>query len=752
MRKLFILLACLSGSPIFAQLLTADQVKTDIDTVISVLTDIHPTFYKTSNKDDLLLLRDTLDTALSCHELFKLLQPLIALDGHTTLQFTGDILPEVENPLLPFETVIYDNRLYVKHNLSADSQLKKATEILMINGTQVSDIIGRILTFVPGERPEYKIRKLDNAAFPNWYRLLYGNYDTFEIGYAFEGGIRTTTVKGVHWNSFNGHQEDLLKLNFPEPGIAGLKIGRFTHPGEFLPFIDSAFTEIQKRKCDQLIIDMTEGGGFSMLTDSLMNYITEEPYCSLQKKKIRISRESAAYINELGKKGEIQGPYFTMSMNPELHQRKSNQFKGDVYILCGPGTYSASAMFVAMATCFTDAVIVGDECGQPLISNGDISRHPLPNSGLNLYTSHSIYYFPCSSNKDDVIHPDIEVQMTLDDLLNDRNAYLNFTIGKISSQNETPARVLKGHEWSVTTLDINKEGDMLLSGSWDNTMILWDLNHDSVLCQFGDHSDMIWDVAFSHNEEYVASASWDASINIWDIGSLKLLYKLQQEPKFKIIRTEPFYEERVAQNMVNTIAFSPDDKVLASGSSDGIIRIWDLESGRLRETIDVHDAASVNSLVFDQSGDRLISSSDKIIIYNLKIGSIERMLDGHHGQLIGSLAVDHSGQLLISGDIATRDPLIILWDLETGDKIHEYKGHTKVIRELAFSNSDVMIASVGEDNQIKIWSVLTGDPVMTFSDNDDMELNAVCFSRDDQMIIYGSQDKTIKFREIGSPE
>ncbi|MGW8317442.1 MAG: WD40 repeat domain-containing protein [Bacteroidales bacterium] len=309
-------------------------------------------------------------------------------------------------------------------------------------------------------------------------------------------------------------------------------------------------------------------------------------------------------------------------------------------------------------------------------------------------------------------------------------------------------RVLKGHKWSVTALDINMKGNILLSGGWDNTMILWDLTNDTILSQFGDHSDMIWDVAFSHDENNVASASWDASINIWDIESGALLYKLRQEPKFKIVRTEPFHEERVAQNMVNTIAFSPDDKFLASGSSDGMIRIWDLESGKLRETIDIHDSASVNSLLFDQSGDRLISSSDRIMIYNLKTGSIEKMLDGHHGQLIGSLDMDHSGHLLISGDIATRDPLIILWDLETGEMIREYKGHIKVIRELAFSNNDQIIASVGEDNLIKIWSVQTGDQIITFSDNDNKELNTVCFSRDDQMIIYGSQDKTIKFREL----
>jgi WD40 repeat protein len=81
-------------------------------------------------------------------------------------------------------------------------------------------------------------------------------------------------------------------------------------------------------------------------------------------------------------------------------------------------------------------------------------------------------------------------------------------------QHDQPIKVLKGHDWSVTALDMNNKGDLLLSGSWDNTMILWNLSNDSILYRFNNHSDMIWDVAFSNNEQYVASASWDASINL----------------------------------------------------------------------------------------------------------------------------------------------------------------------------------------------------------------------------------------------
>ena len=171
-----------------------------------------------------------------------------------------------------------------------------------------------------------------------------------------------------------------------------------------------------------------------MLTDSLLSYITEEPFCDFEKKKIRISRESKEYIEEHKEEGVQKGDYFIISKKPELPVSKSNQFNGKVYILTGPRAYSASTMFVAMAKCYSDAVIVGEETGQPLISNADISRHKLPHSGMNLYTSHSIYYFPCARNSQEGVKPTMEMKMSLNDLLNDRDTYLEYTVGFIGTE------------------------------------------------------------------------------------------------------------------------------------------------------------------------------------------------------------------------------------------------------------------------------------------------------------------------------
>ena len=103
MRKLAIFTILLTGGRLYSQSLTVEQVKADIDTVITVLSNVHPTFKESPNKQALLMLKDTVSVPVTSHELFKLIQPLIALDGHTTLQFNGAVFPEAANLIVSAE-------------------------------------------------------------------------------------------------------------------------------------------------------------------------------------------------------------------------------------------------------------------------------------------------------------------------------------------------------------------------------------------------------------------------------------------------------------------------------------------------------------------------------------------------------------------------------------------------------------------------------------------------------------------------
>jgi len=427
---IFITLLVLNSN-LFSQTLTREQVQADIDTVLNILSNIHPTFNQTTNKQELIKVRNTVNNEMSVHDFFRMIQPLITIDGHTTLQFNAKIYPEIANPLFPFETVVVNDKLYIKNNLSADTLIGRGVEILTINNEKTSSIIREILHYVPGEKKEYKIRKLDNGGFTNWYRLVYGNCETFSLTWQKDDTKTFSFVKGINRQSLNQNKNQDLDFRILEPDIGYLKVGKFVHPKYFMPFLDSVFTEMRNQEINHLIIDKTRGGGFSILADSLLSFISENPYREFEKKEIRISPETQEYITEIKDVGNTDGEYFVVKK--ELHEpvTRANRFLGKVYVLTGPTAYSAATLFVAMAKCYSSATIVGQETGQPLISNGDISRHKLPNTGLNLYTSHTTYYLPCAINDQDGAMPNIKVDVTLNDLLIDNDKYLKFTLNLI---------------------------------------------------------------------------------------------------------------------------------------------------------------------------------------------------------------------------------------------------------------------------------------------------------------------------------
>jgi WD40 repeat protein len=134
----------------------------------------------------------------------------------------------------------------------------------------------------------------------------------------------------------------------------------------------------------------------------------------------------------------------------------------------------------------------------------------------------------------------------------------SFTCGFIS--NDTPTKILKGHEWSVTTLDINKTGDLLLSGAWDNKMILWDLSTNEMIYKFDNHSNMIWDVSFSNDDKYVASVGEDNLIKLWSIENNDAIATFTDNDKKEL----------------NAECFTHDDKMIIYGSQDKTIKFRDI--------------------------------------------------------------------------------------------------------------------------------------------------------------------------------
>jgi WD40 repeat protein len=268
-----------------------------------------------------------------------------------------------------------------------------------------------------------------------------------------------------------------------------------------------------------------------------------------------------------------------------------------------------------------------------------------------------------------------------------------------SRYNFSLAATLTGHSHSVYTVAYSFDGKSLASGSYDQTVKIWDLATGQDFYTLTGHTEPVYSVAYSPVNPNLASGSGDKTVKIWDTLT-------GQEIRTLIGHTDS----------VNSIAYSPDGQNLASGSWDKTIKIWDLVTGQDIYTLKGHTDA-VDSIAYSPDGKTLVSGSwDKTIkIWDLTTGQEIRTLTGHT-QAIDALAYSPDGKTLASG---SGDKTIKIWDAATGQEIRTLTGHDETVDALAYSPDGKTLASGSGDKTVKIWDAATGQEIHTFTGAND---------------------------------
>ncbi len=251
-----------------------------------------------------------------------------------------------------------------------------------------------------------------------------------------------------------------------------------------------------------------------------------------------------------------------------------------------------------------------------------------------------------------------------------------------------------------------------------------------LICTLTGHDRSVYSVAISPDEQTLASGSGDKTIKIWNLSS-------GQE-----IRTLTGHSYSVS-----SVAISPDAQTLASGSSDKTIKIWNLSSGQEIRTLTGH-SRRVRSVAISPDGQTIASGSDDktIKIWNLFTGQEIRTLTGH-SKTVFSVAISPDGQTIASGSYKT----IKIWNLSSGQEIRTLTGHFKTVFSVAISPDGQTIASGSDDKTIKIWNLFTGQEICTLTGHSD-SVRSVAISPDGQTIASSSDDKTIKIWNLSSEQ
>ncbi|HLO33844.1 MAG TPA: TIR domain-containing protein [Anaerolineales bacterium] len=249
------------------------------------------------------------------------------------------------------------------------------------------------------------------------------------------------------------------------------------------------------------------------------------------------------------------------------------------------------------------------------------------------------------------------------------------------------------------------------------------------------HTDAARSLAFSPNGKILASGSDDNTIILWDVATRKPI-------------AEPL---RGHTDFVLSLAFSPDGKTLASGSWDSTVILWDVATGqKIGQPLRGHaKGKNVNSVAFSPDGKMLASASDDATIILWDVATHQQLgkpLQANTGSVI-SATFSPDGKMLASGGW---DNAIILWDLATRQPIGgPLTGHYQPVNSVAFSPDGTLLASGSDDNYIILWDVATHQLLAWLVKHTD-DVNKVAFTSDGKTLISSSFDNTLIRWDVAS--
>ena len=248
------------------------------------------------------------------------------------------------------------------------------------------------------------------------------------------------------------------------------------------------------------------------------------------------------------------------------------------------------------------------------------------------------------------------------------------------------------------TIAFSPDGTHLAAISEKYTASIWEIPSGKLITTLEGHTGDVYSVAFSPDGKLLATASADMTIKLWDPTSGREVQTLSRHTDIPLLAV-----------------FSPDGKTLASGGIDGLAIIWkasESTSGQIMFNYDysiVQPDDYVCSIAFSPDEDRLaLGACSQIKIYDIAsatTGSPPTLLLNivAHVNSINSLYFNQAGDRLVSG---SSDGKVIVWDATSGQKQFSLAGNSGSVTSISLSsNGERLLTAQGQIGTINLWDL-----------------------------------------------
>lgn len=296
-----------------------------------------------------------------------------------------------------------------------------------------------------------------------------------------------------------------------------------------------------------------------------------------------------------------------------------------------------------------------------------------------------------------------------------------------SNEMEEMARIcsVRGHKASIEEVSLSEDGRRGMSLSSDNMIVLWDFEIGRAISSFGAEKLGTAVIALGPDGRHVLYVSREMEMVLEDLQSGEIKQTLKA-PSGKIRRVFMSADGRRAVGVCKheDSGYRPDSAVL-----------WDLDNGETLGTIP-ELKTSIHSISAD--GRLALGNDDPPSLWDFKscdiIRIFEKMSDRSNDPDLMALSPD--GRFAIGGYEYGR---LRLWDCQSGERIHTFKGHEEKITSLAFSRDGRLVISGSNDRTSIVWDVESRRRLGVFRGHTGT-VKAVCFSADGRRALSGSDD------------